>query len=186
MPPTPQDAYDAATRVYLSGERVDMRQLATQLGVSRNTLYRWTGGRERLIQDVAWKLSEAVIGDIWKSTARRRGSSRLIEALRRYVVTIVESHALQSFVRNETFTALRLLTSRGPFQDRLVAEVQRLIEEEAERGTWVPRSDTAVLAYGIVRLIEGFIYNTASLDEGVVQDEPAIQDALAVIRLLLD
>ena len=181
MSATPADAYAAATRTYLAGQRLDMRQLAGELGVSRNTLYRWTGGRERLIQDVAWNLSASVISAIWADTARRRGSSRLTEALRRYVVTIVESHALQSFVRNETYTALRLLTSRGPFQDRLVAEVQRLVDEEAARGTWTPRSDTAVLAYGIVRLIEGFVYNDA-----LVQDEPAIDDALAVIRLLLD
>jgi transcriptional regulator with XRE-family HTH domain len=178
---TPEDAYAAATRAYLSGQRLDMRQLAGELGVSRNTLYRWTEGRERLIQDVVWALSEAAITGIWASTSRRRGSARLNEVLRQYVEIIVNSHALQSFVRNETYTALRLLTARGPFQDRLVAEVRRLIEIEAARGTWTPRSDTGVLAYGIVRIIEGFVYNDALL-----VDEPAIDDALAVIRLLLD
>lgn len=186
MPATPADAYAAATRAYLAGERIDMRQLAGELGVSRNTLYRWTKSRERLIQDVVWELSRAAIAEIWAATARRRGPSRLVEALRRYVVTIADSHALQSFVRNETYAALRLLTARGPFQDRLVAEVQRLVEEEAARGTWAPRADTAVLAYGIVRLIEGFVYNTvAADDQGLLQDDPAIDDALAVIRLLL-
>ncbi|MCZ4498394.1 MAG: TetR family transcriptional regulator [Marmoricola sp.] len=187
MVATPADAYDAATRTYLAGERLDMRQLATGLGISRNTLYRWTGGRERLIQDVAWSLSEAVIADIWVATSRRRGTSRLLEALRRYVVTTVESHALRSFVRNETYTALRLLTARGPFQDRLVAEVQRLVEEEAARGGWTPRGDPSVLAYGVVRLIEGFVYNTAAEEDGgLLVDQSAVDDALAVIRLLLD
>lgn len=187
MPATPADAYAAATRSYLAGERLDMRQLATEVGVSRNTLYRWTGGREKLIQDVAWSLSASVIADIWASTSRRRGTSRLLEALRRYVVTIVESHALRSFVRNETYTALRLLTTRGPFQDRLVAEVQRLITEEAGRGDWTPRSDPAVLAYGTVRLIEGFVYNTGTTDDGgLLVDHAAVDDALAVIRLLLE
>ncbi|HET6154460.1 MAG TPA: QsdR family transcriptional regulator [Marmoricola sp.] len=187
MTATPADAYAAATRAYLAGQRLDMRQLAGEVGVSRNTLYRWTGGREQLIGDVAWRLSEAAIRDIWASTARRRGSSRLLAALRGYVVVTVGSHALQSFVRNETYAALRLLTSRGPFQDRLVAEVQRLIDEEAARGSWAPRSETALLAYGVVRLIEGFVYNTASGEQaGLLQDDPAIDDALAVIRLLLD
>ena len=181
MPATPADAYAAATRTYLAGERIDMRQLAGELGVSRNTLYRWTGGRELLIQDVAWELSRATIADIWQSTARRRGNSRLLEALRLYVGTIVGSHALRSFVRTETYTALRLLTSRGPFQDRLVSEVRRLIDEEAARGHWTPpSSDTAVLAYGTVRLIEGFVY-----DDALVRDAAAAEDALAVIRLLL-
>lgn len=178
---TPADAYVAATRTYLAGQRVDMRQLAGELGVSRNTLYRWTGGREQLIQDVAWALSEAVIDDIWAGTAHLEGTDRLIESLRQYVVTIVESHALQSFVRNETHAALRLLTSRGPFQDRLVGAVKRIIDEETARGTFVPRSDTGILAYGVVRLMEGFVYNGALLETN-----PSIDDALAVIRLLAD
>lgn len=181
MPATPADAYALATRAYLAGERIDMRQLAVELGISRNTLYRWTQSRERLIQDVAWELSRATIEEVWRSTSRRRGSSRLLEALRLYVEAILGSHALRSFVRNETYTALRLLTSRGPFQDRLVAEVQRLIDEEAARGHWTPPSrDTGVLAYGIVRLIEGFVY-----DDALVQDSAAAGDALAVIGLLL-
>src|SRR4051795_3325048 len=93
---TREAAYDAATRTYLAGRRLDMRELAVELGVSRNTLYRWTGDRERLLQDVIWSLSEATIDEIWCATSGRRGASRLVEALRRYLVTIVESHALQA------------------------------------------------------------------------------------------
>jgi AcrR family transcriptional regulator len=179
--PTPQAAYDAAMRTYLAGRRLDMRELAAEIGVARNTLYRWTGGRERLLQDVIWTLSEAAITESWAATTRRRGTSRLVEALRRYLVTIVESHALQEFLRNETYVALRLLTSRGPFQDRLVAEVKRLIDEEAARGTFTPRAETALLAYAAVRVLEGFVYNDTA-----VQTEPEIEQAIRVIRLLLE
>src|SRR5690349_14579258 len=119
---TRQDALVLATRTYLAGERLDMRELAGSLSISRNTLYRWTGGREQLLQDVIWALSEKAIADIWASTSRRRGASRLREALRLYLQTIVESEPLHAFLRNETHAALRLLTARGPFQDRLVAE----------------------------------------------------------------
>jgi AcrR family transcriptional regulator len=158
-----------------------MRELAAGLGISRNTLYRWTGGRDRLLQDVIWSLSERAIADIWAATSRRRGTSRLLEALRRYVETITDSAALHAFLRNETHAALRLLTSRGPFQDRLVAEVRRLVEDEVARGTYTPRGDIGLLSYAIVRLIEGFVYNDA-----IVESEPAVDDALRVIRLLLE
>jgi AcrR family transcriptional regulator len=178
---TPRDAYDAATRAYLAGRRLDMRELAHELGVSRNTLYRWTGGRERLLQDVIWSLSESVIDDIWSSTARRRGTSRLVEALRRYLVTIVDSHALQAFLRNETYVALRLLTAQGSFQDRLVAKVRTLVDEEVARGTFTPRADTGLLAYAAVRTMEGFVYN-----DTVVRSEPEVDRAVQVIRLLLE
>lgn len=179
--PTPADAYDAATRTYLAGRRLDMRELAAEIEVSRNTLYRWTGGREQLLQDVIWALSDAAIDRIWVDTSRRRGTSRLVEALRRYLVTIVESSALQEFLRNETYVALRLLTSHGPFQDRLVAKVRQLVDEEATRGTFTPRADTGLLAYAAVRTMEGFVYN-----DTVVRSEPEVDQAVKVIRLLLE
>jgi len=179
--PTPQDAYAAAVRAYLAGRRLDMRELAAELEVSRNTLYRWTGDRERLLQDVIWSLSESAVDEVWAATGRRRGTSRLVEALRRYLVTIVESHALQEFLRNETYVALRLLTSQGLFQDRLVAKVQELLDEEVARGTFAPRADTGLLAYAAVRVIEGFVYN-----DTVVRAEPEVDRAVEVIRLLLE
>jgi AcrR family transcriptional regulator len=178
---TARDAYVAATRTYLAGRRLDMRELAAELGVSRNTLYRWTGVRERLLQDVIWSLSESAIDEIWAATSRRRGTSRLVEALRRYLVTIVESRALQEFLRNETYVALRLLTSQGAFQDRLVAKVRELVDEEVARGTFTPRADTGLLAYAAVRTMEGFVYN-----DTVVRSEPEVDRAIAVIRLLLE
>ncbi|MGO4257165.1 QsdR family transcriptional regulator [Marmoricola sp. RAF53] len=177
---SPEDAYAAATRSYLAGRRVDMRELAGEIGVSRNTLYRWTGGRDRLLQDVIWALSERALDDIWAATARRRGASRLREALRRYLEIVIASEPLHAFLRNETSVALRLLTARGPFQDRLVARTVAQLDEEAARGTWTPRADTALLGYAVVRLIEGFVYNDA-----IIQSRPAVDDAVAVIDLLL-
>ena len=177
---TRQDAYAAATRTYLAGERVDMRELARELQISRNTLYRWTGGRERLLQDVIWELSEKAIAEIWAATSRRRGASRLREALRLYLDTVVASEPLHAFLRNETHAALRLLTARGPFQDRLVAEVGRLMRAEVDRGAWTPRGEVDALAYAVVRLIEGFVYNDA-----IVQRDTAVDEALVVIDLLL-
>ena len=176
-----EDALAAATRTYLAGERLDMCDLARELAISRNTLYRWTGGRERLLQDVVWELSAKAIQEIWTSTSRRRGASRLREALRLYLETVVASEPLHAFLRNETHAALRLLTARGPFQDRLVAEVRRLMEAEADRGTWTPRGDVGTLAYAVVRLIEGFVYNDA-----IVQRDTAVDEALVVIDLLLE
>lgn len=177
---SPDDAYAAATRTYLAGERLDMRELARELEISRNTLYRWTGGREQLLADVIWNLSARAIADIWAATSRRRGASRLREALRLYLVTVVGSEPLHAFLRNETQAALRLLTTRGPFQDRLVAEVARLMQAELDRSAWAPRGPVGTLAYAVVRLIEGFVYNDV-----IVQQDTAVDEAMTVIDLLL-
>jgi AcrR family transcriptional regulator len=179
--PTPAAAFDAATRTYLAGQRVDMRALATELGVARTTLYRWTGGRDQLISDVIWNLTDRLIDTQWATTQRLTGSRRLLATFRTYVTTISRSRALQAFLQQETSFALRLLTARGSFQNRLVARVQQLLEEERSGGKFHPRARTPALAYAIVRLLEGFIYNDA-----INALEPRIDEAMEIVALMLD
>lgn len=178
--PTPAAAFVLARDAYLAGRRVDMRAIATELGVARTTLYRWTGDRDRLIIDVVWSLTDALIDDVWARTSRRRGRSRLLETIRHYLDVITASGALRAFVQNETEAALRLLTTRGSLQDRLVARVAELIEREAARGTYQPRADAETLAYGIVRVIEGFVYNDA-----ISAVDPQLDAAMEIVGLLL-
>jgi AcrR family transcriptional regulator len=178
---TPAAAFAAARRAWLAGERVDMQALANDLGIARNTLYRWTGGRERLLTDVIWSLAEDLITDIWQSNAKLEGVDRLLHTFRAFVTPTVRFPALQAFLRSETHAALRLLTSRGGYQTRLVDAVERLIREEQERGTFTPRADPGLLAYALVRTIEGFTYN-----DGIAAIDPHIDDAIEIVRLLLE
>jgi hypothetical protein len=108
-------------------------------------------------------------------------AERLISTFSAYTATIARSHALQAFLRNETQVALRILTTRGGFQDRLVAGVAGLMREEQERDTFTPRADPAILAYAIVRVIEGFTYN-----DGIAAIDPQVDEAMEIVRLLLE
>jgi AcrR family transcriptional regulator len=171
---TPAAAFRAARRRYLAGERIDMRALAGELGVSRATLYRWTGDREQLI-------SEVVFARAVRDTRHLAGPERLLAVFRRHVEALVGSSALQSFLRQETHAALRILTSRGgSVQSRTVNRVAELYREEQAAGAFHPRVDPDVLAYAVVRVTEGFIYNDA-----IAAVEPAVEEAAAIVSLLL-
>ena len=54
--------YDAivagARRQFLRDGTIDMEELPQELAVSRATLYRAVGGRDRLLGDVLWSLAE--------------------------------------------------------------------------------------------------------------------------------
>ena len=158
-----------------------MQALANELGVARTTLYRWSGGRERLLTDVIWSLAEDLIADIWQASADMKGVDRLLNVCRQFVIPTVRFPALQAFLRNETHAALRLLTTRGGYQTRLVGAVERMVREEQERGTFTPRADPGTLAYAIVRVIEGFTYN-----DGIAAIDPQIDEAMEIVRLLLE
>ena len=75
--PSPAAAFLAARRRFLAGTRLDMRSLATELGVSRPTLYRWTGAREQLLADVLFALSDDIFEAAIRDTADMRGPERL-------------------------------------------------------------------------------------------------------------
>src|ERR1700744_5771094 len=69
-PATPAAAFRVARRRFLAGERLDMQALALELGVSRQTLYRWAGSREELLCDVLFSLSDASFEEAKRATAQ--------------------------------------------------------------------------------------------------------------------
>jgi len=178
---TPAAAFHAARRQYLAGRRIDMQALANELGISRATLYRWTGPREQLISDVVFSLSDVVFERAKRDTVHLSGPERLLAVFRQHVAALVDARPLQVFLQQETHAALRILTGRGgSVQRRTVARLADLYREEQRSGSFHPRADPDALAYAVVRITEGFIYNDA-----ILAVEPAVDEAAAIVALLL-
>jgi AcrR family transcriptional regulator len=156
-----------------------MAALALSLGVSRPTLYKWCG--DRLLTDVIWSVADVTLDDIIAKSARMRGANRVIHVATRFAAAITESPPLNTYIRNETHNALRLLTTRGGFQDRLVDKVAEFLRAEVERGPLELRADARSVAYAIIRVTEGFIYNDA-----IAAVEPRLTELSDVIRLIVD
>lgn len=179
---TPAAAFRAARRMYLRGERLDMQRLASELDVSRATLYRWTGHRDQLLSDVLWSLSDDLFEQAKADNPRHTGAKRLLAIFRQHVGALVVARPLHVFLQQETNAALRILTSRdGGVQGRTVAKLAELYREEQEAGAFKPRADVTSLAYAVVRVTEGFIYNDA-----IVAVEPEVERAASVVALLLE
>lgn len=179
---TPAAAFQAARRTYLKGQRLDMQALATELGISRQTLYRWTGHREQLLSDVLWSLSDDIFERAKADHPQHSGADRLLAIFRQHVGALVNARPLQTFLLEETHVALRILTSReGGVQPRTVAKLAALYREEQQSGAWRPKADVDSLAYAVVRITEGFIYNDA-----IVAIEPEVERAASIVALLLE
>jgi AcrR family transcriptional regulator len=180
--PTPAAAFRAARRTYLEGRRVDMRALANELGISRPTLYRWTGQREQLLSDILWSLSDEIFERAKAEHPRHEGAKRLLAIYRQHVGALVDGEPLRAFLRQETHFALRVLTSpAGGVQPRTVQRLAELYREEQAAGAFAPKVDPDVLAYAVVRVTEGFIYNDA-----LATVEPAVDRAAQIVALLLE
>ncbi len=178
---TPAGAFAAARGRYLAGQRIDMRALATELGVSRPTLYRWTGGREELLSDVLFSFSDESFARAQRRTAHLSGAERLIASFRAHVEALVNAKPLAMFLQQETQAALRILTSRNSsVQIRTVARLADAYREEQRAGAFTPPTDVDTLAYAVVKVTEAFIYNDA-----IVAVEPEVDRAAAIVALML-
>lgn len=160
--------------MYRGGERIELSALSARLGVSRPSIYRWFGSREGLVGEVvADELSELARTVTGEGTTPSDAVMRLVHAL-------AAARPLRRFLEQEGLVALRVLTSSaGHVQPRAVALLTRFIDREVEAERLRPVSDSATLAFAVVRLVEGFLYNDAAV--GVRADIDRLRPLLEVL-----
>ncbi|MEU9117050.1 QsdR family transcriptional regulator [Streptomyces sp. NPDC048483] len=177
---SPLDAFELARQRYLAGRRIDMQDVAAELGVSRATLFRWVGNRDQLIAEVIWSFTEPALEEA-AAAAPGRGGARIAAVVESFTRGIIETDYFHTFVSREPEAALRLMTTKASVvQQRIVAKIQQLLQEEVDRGALDPPMALPDLAYVITRIGESFVY--ADLITG---DQPdATKPASAVAALL--
>jgi AcrR family transcriptional regulator len=174
-----EDVLEAALQRYLRGVRIDVRAIASELGLGRTTIYRWFGSRERLIGEVLVRAGEPLFEEA-RARGRGRGGAGLLDSFDRINRGLVEAPALRQFLEQERDAALRIITSSaGVVQPHAVATLSAWIEEEARAGTYRPAIAPETLAYAIVRLAEAFLYNDAVA--GIRGDIDSLREIEAVI-----
>ena len=166
--------------MWLSEQRLDMGALATELGISRATLYNWVGSRERLIAEVLWSIAEATIAQA-REDSRGSGPAYVSDVIERYLTALAGFEPIRLFVARDPEYALGILTgSRTPFQQRLIDAVRELISEQVANSGYEPPLDPETLAYVLVRIGESFIFNDV-----ITGAEPDLSKAVPASRVLL-
>jgi AcrR family transcriptional regulator len=156
-----EDVLDAALHRYLHGRRIDVRAIASELGLGRTTVYRWFGSREGLVGEAIAEAAEPLF-DRARADAGGTGGSSLLDTFDRINRGLEAAPALRSFLELER-DGLRILTSSdGIVHRRAVAKIRGFVEDEVRAGTYRPPVDPATLAYAIVRLAEAFLFNDAT------------------------
>jgi Tetracyclin repressor-like, C-terminal domain len=178
--PTALDAFKAARRRFIAGERIEMGALAAQIGTSRVTLHRWVGNRDQLLGEILWSLGEPTLRDARKAT-RSRGGAGIGETLDRFVRVVLAAPFMRAFLEREPEIALRVLTTKSsPFAARLASAIEDMLAEEVEAGRIDPPMDLNDLAFVTLRLAESFFYTDV-----IVGGEPDPDKARIAIAALL-
>jgi AcrR family transcriptional regulator len=177
---TPADAFNRAREIVHAGDRLDMLALASELGIARATLYRWTGDRERLLSDICWSDVDALLDHVVRTTAER-GIARVEAIATRFLQLLTTGDRLPTLLRTEGETAFRLVTdSRGGVRPRLVEAVAAFIQQEVDEGFYRPPAPPHLLAEGIITVGERFLYHG-----GNPQANPDPDNASRIIMLLM-
>jgi AcrR family transcriptional regulator len=156
-----EDALEAATARFLACERVDIQALARELGLARATMHRWFGTREVLLGEMLAQLGERRLLANRRAVGGR-GAGALLACFDRFNRELASTPGLGALIAQEQERALRIMTSGGGIvQPRMVAAIERLIDDEVAAGEFVPKVPPGTLAYAIVRLAESFLYNDA-------------------------
>jgi len=176
----PVDAFHVARRRWLAQERIDMGELAIELGISRATLYRWVGSREQLIGEIIWSLGEVEIARL-RETVRTGGVEGDLELTESFLAATLANVVLRQFVEAQPESALRILHSKdGVVQRRLIDVNTELLQELIDAGELEARLDARDLAFAVVRIGESF-----SWTDYITGDQPDASKAAEVIRMLL-
>src|SRR4051812_13806945 len=165
------------TADFLACRRIDVQAIAADCGVGRATIYRWFGSRERLIGEAMLGVISQRIGDA-RGAVPGQGAEALVAAFDLVYRGLVAAPHVRAFIERDRGTALPLMTSSsGPIHPRLVELVQGMIEDEVKSGAYDPPADPGVLAYVLVRLTEGLLFNYA--EDDVPKDLDRLREAMA-------
>lgn len=175
-------AYALARGRLLAGQRIDMQQLAAELGVDRSTLFRWVGSRDQLTSQLLHNLGQHTLARVL-GRARGHGltgAQLVAEVLGGFADELINAPFFRTYLRREPERALRLLTTNASFIQRAMTNsVRQLLDEEVDPGGLSYPMPADDLAYLVVRIGESFIYT--DLITGGVPDSGKARTALLAL-----
>jgi AcrR family transcriptional regulator len=171
-----------ATHRYLAGERIDMSEIAAELGIGRATLYRWAGKHDDVLGAVLAEQTEWLFRRTLAEDDRhgRHGVDRVLSVMDGFMRAVLGSGPLQVLTARDPVLFLRLATMPGAIEARSTALIAEVMQAEADAGRLRLALPAPVLGQAIVRIADSFLYRHL-LGVG----EPDLASALDVVALLL-
>lgn len=165
----------AARQTFIREGRLDMRELAQELAVSRATLYRVVSSRERLLGDVLWSLGELSLAAAVQETQGKMDLQRILRIGSRFRELVLTSEELKTFVQAEPSTAAAALFTPGAGRQSLARAWEVLLLQAVE-------DQEASLTIGAAHAAEIIVSLGASmLYENVVSGQDSDTDLVAVV-----
>ncbi|QUQ69261.1 QsdR family transcriptional regulator [Kutzneria sp. CA-103260] len=166
----------AATAAYLAGRPLDMSELATEVGLSRATLYRRVGNHDELLAMVLAEQTERTFRHCLDSVTLD-GLDRVRAVFEHFMYAVIGAAPIRALITRDPLLFIRTVLAPGQVEQRATNLFAKLLAESGVDFA-VP---TAVLAQAIVRIGDSFMYTHL-----LGGHEPATDNVIALVNLLLD
>lgn len=141
---------------YLKHSTIDMDLLASEMAISRATLYRAAGSRDALFGEVFWAIGRIFLAEAG-AEATGTGADRVLFLSRAFAEMVTGAHQLRQFVAAEPLTAARvLLTTATDVHHRAVDAQVDIFHESGITGD---PQEMRLRAFLYVRLMESVVYS---------------------------
>ncbi|MGY2061968.1 hypothetical protein ACW9HQ_44420, partial [Nocardia gipuzkoensis] len=100
-----------AVEMFIRDGWIDVRRLGTVSGVSRATLYRRYGDRDRILGEVVWSQARGDLAGL-REQYRGRGAAGIARTVEGLLRISFARRSMRTFLTEHGETALRVLTSR--------------------------------------------------------------------------
>lgn len=149
----------AAERLFHRTERLDMDELARAVSVSRATLYRVVGSRDRVLGDVLWRQGSRLLDQV-AAAADGTGVDRLVLIAERFNRRLLAYPPLRRLLREEPQTAFRvLMMAEAGVHTRFVSRWRELLAQAERDGELALPLALDDAAYVFVRVGESVLYS---------------------------
>ncbi len=179
----PLEVFKLARKAWLEGRRISIEELSQAVGVSRVTLYRWVGSKDRLIEEILWSFAKPSF-EVATRDVPGTGVDHVVEVHRRFMTDLASFEPMQRFINDNPAMAIRLQVPDN------TSSHGRLIEMTADHLQAQVDAGHLELYVPIGELAERIVYTNGSLLYGAIvggrDPHIAIDQACVITRMLLE
>ncbi len=180
---TPLDAFNLAKQSWLKTQRLNLGELAEELGVSRATLFRWIGNKDLLMGEIMWSIYRPTVMQA-RQQCLGSGVDYVVNVFREVNTVILNSQPMRNWLHADGQYALSILSSKtSTFHERMVQLNTELLNNETAKGLIEPAMNIDSLSYFMCRIGQACIFSEMIL--GQEPDLQQLEDACTAVRILL-
>ncbi|MDA8139553.1 MAG: QsdR family transcriptional regulator [Desulfobacteraceae bacterium] len=171
-----------ARKLWLESKRISINDLANAVGVSRVTLYRWVGSKDRLIEEVLWSFAKPTFENAIRDTPGN-GVEHIVEVHRRFMTALGTFEPMRRFVYENPTAAIRIqINDPNSAHGRIIAASANHLRQQVSGGHLEVSLPVARLAEMITFTNGALLYSALV---GGRDPLPAIDQACIISELLL-